>query len=133
MTSVFSSENNVRIAHLINDRKTQKVITALAQIVSAPLETLLDRDADPDDFSAGLSADIQKTVNSLSVREEIIDDENLVIRAQELLGQSHRIVDPVSKGMNDGSVEVTVQVAEPETEMESARLYSSDGRGVNFA
>ena len=74
MTSVFSSENNVRIAHLINDRKTQKVITALAQIVSAPLETLLDRDADPDDFSAGLSADIQKTVNSLSVREEIIDD-----------------------------------------------------------
>ena len=76
MTSVFFSENNACIAHLINDRKTQKVITALAKVISASLEALFDRDADPDDFSAGLPADIQKTVNSLSVREEIIDDEN---------------------------------------------------------
>ena len=97
----FFSKNNSDITHLIHNSKTQEVIAALAQVVAAPLESLLDRDADANHFSACLSADIQKSVDRLSICQKIVDDEDFIIRPQKLFGKRDRIVDSVCKRVHD--------------------------------
>ena len=78
--------------------------------VAALLEALLDGDADALDGGTGLLGQLQQTQQGAAVGQEVVDDENMVLGGEELLGDDDIINFLVGEGLDLRLVVVVVQV-----------------------
>ena len=82
----------------------------LAQVVAALLEALLDRDADALDRGAGVLADLDQARHGAAVGHEVVDDEHVVVLADELLGDDDVERAPVREALDAGAIHGAVEV-----------------------
>ncbi len=71
--------------HALHDGERFQAVAAFAQVVAARLEALLDGDADALHRGARLVDELDEAVQRASVRQEVVDDEHMVVGVQELL------------------------------------------------
>ena len=72
--------------HGLDDSEALQLDTLAADEVAALLEALLDGDADALDSGTSLLGQLQQTQQGAAVGQEVVDDENMVLGGEELLG-----------------------------------------------
>ena len=77
--------------HAVHDRKRFQLISEVADDPAARLESLLDGDADPLHGRAGRLDDLDQPLQRSSVGKKIIDDQYMILRAEELLRHNDMI------------------------------------------
>ena len=96
--------------HRLDDGEALQLDALAADELAALLEALLDGDADALDSGTSLLGQLQQTQQGAAVGQEVVDDENVVLGGEELLGDDDIINFLVGEGLDLRLVVVVVQV-----------------------
>ena len=112
--------------HGIDDGEALQLDALAADQLAALLEALLDGDADALHGGTGLLGQLQQTHQSAAVGKEVVDDEDVVLRGEELLGDDDVVNFLVGEGLDLRLVVVVVEV-------DAHRLFGEHHRHVELA
>ena len=68
--------------HRLHNRQRVDIVSFLTQSVPATLESLFHGDADAFHRGAGMLADIDQAAQRLAVGQEIVDEQDMILRPQ---------------------------------------------------
>ena len=80
------------VVHRLDDGEALQLDALAADEVAALLEALFDGDADALDGGTSLLGQLQQTQQGAAVGQEVVDDENVVLGGEELLGDDDIII-----------------------------------------
>ena len=112
--------------HGLDDGEALQLDALAADQLAALLEALLDGDADALDGGPGLIGQFQQAHQGAAVGQEIVDDEDMVFRGEELFGDDDVIDLFVGEGLDLGLVIVVVQI-------DAHGLFGKDHRHIELA
>lgn len=96
--------------HALDDGERLELISEVTDDPSALLEALLNRDADALDRAAGLCDDGQEALQRTSVCEEIVDDQDMILWAQELLRYDHLVLTLMGEGLHLCGIDIAIDI-----------------------
>ena len=96
--------------HTVHDGERLEMVAEVADGAAAVLEALLDGDADALDRAAGLLNDGDQTLKRVAVGQKIVDEQHVIVSAQEFLGDDDLILALVRKGLDLCDVNVAIDV-----------------------
>ena len=96
--------------HAVHDGERLEMVAEVADGAAAVLEALLDGDADALDRAAGLLNDGDQTLKRVAVGQKIVDEQHVIVCAQEFLGDDDLILALVRKGLDLCDVNVAIDV-----------------------
>ena len=118
--------------HALHDGERFQAVAAFAQVVAARLEALLDGDADALHRGARLADELDEAVQRASVRQEVVDDQHMVVGVQELLRHDDVVHATVRERLDACREHLAVQVdalsllCEHHRHAEMARHHAGD-------
>jgi len=88
------AELNRTILHLVDNRQALQVVSGRPELVAAALKAFFDDNADTGNLGACLAADVQEATLSFAGRQNIVDDDDPIVRRQIPFFQNDRVVLP---------------------------------------
>ena len=86
------------------------MVTEVADGAAAVLEALLNNDTDALDRAAGLLHDRNQALKRVAVGQKIVDEQHVVVRAQELFGHDDLIFAFMRKGLDFRNINIAVDI-----------------------
>ena len=111
--------------HSINNCQRFNPDTHLSEFLAAFLESLFNRNANTFQCSACLFEDFDQSEDCAAIGEEIIDNQNVVVRTDKFLGYDNVVDLFMGKGFNFCRIDIAVQI-------DALRLFGKDNRNAEM-
>ena len=98
------------VVHAIHDCEGLEVVSKVADHATARLEALLDCDTDALNGCAGFSHDGEESLKRTAICKEVVDDQDVILRTQYLLGNDDLILALVGEGLYLSDIHLTVKI-----------------------
>ena len=86
------------------------MVTEVADGAAAVLEALLNNDTDALDRAAGLLHDRNQALKRVAIGEKVVDEQHMIVCAQEFLGDDDLIFAFMRKGLDFRNINIAVDV-----------------------